>query len=258
MHKPALISYIEHYLEKLPISDREKRSEARLILSYTKDKDKIDKILKRRLKREPIQYILGLTYFYDIELIVGKGVLIPRFDTEVLVDVALELIGKKTAKVLDLACGSGAIGLSILNNTEKTTVDFADISKRALVYTRKNIKKLGFEARSCILHSDMFKNIHGHYDLIVCNPPYIEDEELDSLDAEVKDYEPKLALVNTKNYYGVLGAELWKYLSSGGFAIVELNANKWQDNIKNFSRYNCEIREDLTGNKRLAILSNKI
>ncbi len=154
-------------------------------------------LMKRRLAGEPVAYITGKWEFYGIELEVNSSVLIPRVDTEVLAEEAISLLNGKEALVLDLCCGSGCIGLSIAANVPGAKVMLADMSDLALSVAERNIAYTGLSERVAAIKADALKEpppMKKAFDMIVCNPPYIPQWEIDMLDVSVKDYEPHMAL----------------------------------------------------------------
>lgn len=155
----------------------------------------------------PVQYALKSADFFLREFYVDERVLIPRGDTEVLCQQALEFIGDESLDVLDICTGSGAIGLTIADECENTKVTLSDISEDALDVARINAKKLGLEDIEFI-KSDLFEEIEGKYDVITANPPYISPKEYAELDAIVKNYEPRLALEAQDD-----GLELYKRIA---------------------------------------------
>ncbi|WP_311487642.1 peptide chain release factor N(5)-glutamine methyltransferase [uncultured Helcococcus sp.] len=159
--------------------------------------------IQRDLKDgRPLQYAIGKWNFYGYDFIVNENVLIPRPETELLVEEILkeEL---KDKKLLDIGTGSGAIAVSLdLENKDNLQVSACDISKEALEVARMNAEKLG--AHLDFIHSDLFENIEGRFDIIVSNPPYISEEDYDKLD-ELLYHEPKIAL-----YGGLKGYEIYE------------------------------------------------
>ena len=156
-------------------------------------------MLQRRLNGEPLAYIAGKWEFYGIELNVSNDVLIPRMDTEVLVDTALESIKMRgmKARVLDLCCGSGCIACAVNKEMPATRVVAADISNEALEISRRNIKENGLASRIITMQADATTwppMSIGSFDLILSNPPYIRSCELIELDSSVRDFEPIGAL----------------------------------------------------------------
>ncbi|MCR5848901.1 MAG: peptide chain release factor N(5)-glutamine methyltransferase [Lachnospiraceae bacterium] len=160
------------------------------ILDETKEKEYFD-LIERRQKGEPVQYITGRTFFYGLEFVCNRSVLIPRFDTEILVERII-----KTApfglKLLDLCTGSGCIALAVKDQRKDLTVVGSDISKEALDTAKVNREKLNLDAE--FIQSDLFENINEKFDIIVSNPPYIERKVIEGLEEQVKDFEPRSAL----------------------------------------------------------------
>lgn len=157
----------------------------------------IRELVRRRGNREPLQYILGETHFYDCHLRVDNRALIPRHETELLVEECANFI-QPASKVLDLGTGSGAIALAIANAFEDAQLTAVDKEASALALAKENAELLGLEARIHFIQSDWFAQIPGGsvFDLIVSNPPYLTDDELESASPEVAQYEPIQALVS--------------------------------------------------------------
>lgn len=168
---------------------------------YTSDAiaDKAEEMLSRRLKGEPLAYISGSWEFYGLPMTVTPDVLIPRMDTEVLVDAALDFIRSRgmKARVLDLCCGSGCIACAISSEMPASRLVAADISQPALEVCRRNVKDNKLSAKVITMNADAATwppMSIGSFDLIVSNPPYIATSELLGLDGSVRDYEPLGAL----------------------------------------------------------------
>ena len=153
--------------------------------------ERLEEITKRYLEGEPIQYILGYTYFYGLKIMVDQNVLIPRFETEELVALVLDEHKEEHLRVLDLGTGSGCIASAIKANRPLWDVYASDISSLALEVAKKNFKNLNLDVKT--YQSDFLKDIQEDFDIIISNPPYIyrEDKEVDQ---EVRDYEPSIAL----------------------------------------------------------------
>lgn len=178
--------------------------------------------LDRRCEGEPVQYITNKAYFMGHEFYVDESVLIPRFDTEVLVSTVSDYIQPKM-KVLDLCTGSGCILISLMKECDEIIGIGSDISKAALKIARKNADKNKVTVE--LIHSDLFKNITGVYDIIVSNPPYINKKDREKLDREVIDHEPHLALFGGDDgldYYKKIIAQSPKYLSKNGRIFLEI------------------------------------
>ena len=160
---------------------------------------KVREYIERRIAGEPVAYITGSWEFYGLPMIVTPDVLIPRMDTEVLVNTAKELlIGyKMDAKVLDLCCGSGCITCAVGHEMPATKLVAVDISPSALEICRKNIALNRLSARAICMQADALSSPPmsiGQFDMIISNPPYIATAEIDTLDSSVKDHEPLWAL----------------------------------------------------------------
>jgi release factor glutamine methyltransferase len=184
--------------------------------------------IQRRLKREPVDYILGRKNFMGLEFRIDKNVLIPRPETEILVEIILEKYKQENdLSVLDLCCGSGcaAVSLKVLGNFKNVTA--SDISLNALVLAKKNALLNNADVR--FIESDLFENLNElKFDLIVSNPPYISRKEYQSIEPELK-YEPKIALTDNKDglsFYRKISAAAKNYLNGNGSIYVELNAVK--------------------------------
>ena len=170
----------------------------------------------------PLQYLLGKANFYGKDFLVDKRVLIPRFDTEILVEQALKEIGEREARVLDMCTGSGAVAITIDLNSNAQVVA-SDISKDALEVAKRNNDELF--ASVTFIESDLFENVESKYDLIVVNPPYIPSSDVLTLDKEVKDYEPHLALdggVDGLDIYRKIANEYKNYLNENGVLMLEI------------------------------------
>ena len=150
-------------------------------------------LLKRRFAGEPLQYIRGKTEFFSREFYVDDRVLIPRPETEVLVETALAR-APRNGRVIDIGTGSGCIAISIERTRPDLQVTGVDVSLAALAVADRNRRAL--DSRVRLAGSDLLASVHGEFDLIVSNPPYVGDEELAQLEPEVRLYEPRLALTS--------------------------------------------------------------
>lgn len=154
-------------------------------------------LMIRRGKREPIAYILGEREFWSLDLKVDARVLIPRPDTEVLVEVALERLTAQAAeapRIVDVGTGSGAVALALAHEKKNARVQAVDISPDALEVARANATRLGLADRVEVVHSDLLAGVRGPFDLVVANLPYIRKAEIARLDEDVRAHEPHLAL----------------------------------------------------------------
>lgn len=210
--------------------------------------------IERRAGREPLQYIEGEACFMGLDFFVDENVLIPRFDTEILVDKVLKSI-PKGSKVLDMCTGSGciAISLSILGDNVVTGVDISD---GALMVAMKNKEKNNAD-RVSFIKSDMFKGVNDKYDFIVSNPPYISTRDILELETEVKDKEPMLALDGHEDglfFYRILAEQSGKYLNPGGAVFFEIGFDQGASVVTLLEENNftdIEVIKDLNGLDRV-------
>lgn len=183
--------------------------------------------LERRTKGEPVQYILEHHTFYGYNFYIDKNVLIPRFETEELAEKAIEIIREnRFSRVMDLCSGSGCIGITLLKELPLVTCTFVDVSANAMDIVKINSEKLKVADRSEFIQSDLFSNIKSdRYELIVSNPPYIVSNMIDTLDEEVMNAEPQLALDGGKDgleFYKRICKEAKQYLVKGGYLVFEI------------------------------------
>ena len=187
-------------------------------------------LVVRRRGREPIAYILGRREFYGRSFAVSPAVLVPRPDTETLVERALErLPWDGPARVLDLCCGSGAIGLTLAAERPDLSVDLSDVSSEALAVTERNREALGVAERTRCIESDLFARVEGRYHLIACNPPYVRADELPELAPDVRDFEPALALVSGQSGLEIIervAARAGDFLEEAGALQLEIGAGQ--------------------------------
>lgn len=255
--KMLLSSYLDvNPLELLTILDKEVDSD-------------IEKLYKSSLEalkeNKPIQYVIGNVNFYGLKFIVNKNVLIPRFETEELVEQVVEYtkdLNKDKIKILDLGCGSGAIGLTLKSILKDSEVTLVDISKEALEIAKLNANNLNLDVT--FIESDWFSNVKlEKYDIIVSNPPYIRtDEEIEEI---VKNNEPSLALyggVDGLDCYRKILANIKPYLNNKfliAFEIGESQKEEIYDIVNNYLK-DIEItcKKDLYGRNRMIFVRNKI
>jgi release factor glutamine methyltransferase len=183
--------------------------------------------VSRRVRREPVSHILGRKGFWKIMLSVNPHVLTPRPDTEVIVDYALKSFPEQMAfQILDLGVGSGAILLSILAERPAAKGLGIDVSEEALAVARENAANLGLAGQVALLRGDWTSGLgEAGFDLVVSNPPYIATEVIGSLDPEVRDHEPRLALdggPDGLDAYRILAPEILRVLKPGGMFAVEI------------------------------------
>lgn len=215
----------------------------------------IKEYASRRIKREPMQYILGHCEFMGLDFRVDRNTLIPRADTENIVEEAISIIKEKGYKtVLDIGTGSGAIAVSIGKYTD-AEITAVDISKSALAVAEENAQKNNVSVN--FIESDLFENVEDSFDLIVSNPPYIESAVIDTLDSQVKDFEPLSALdggVDGLSFYRKIIAELPRFLKKRGCIIFEIGYNQGyalSGMLKENSFKDIKIKKDLAGLDRV-------
>lgn len=190
-------------------------------------------IAEERLTGKPLEYITKNACFFGLDFYVDERVLVPRADTEIIVEKAIELSGG--GKIADICCGSGCIGLSVLKNVNGATADMFDISEGACEVSRENARRLGLSERANILRQDVFSPdflSHGEkYDIIISNPPYIRTEVIKGLSTEVKS-EPYIALDGGDDglaFYRRLLDVCPKALADGGAIIFEIGYDQAAD-----------------------------
>lgn len=192
--------------------------------------EKVEALAARRLTGEPAAYILGTWEFYGLELKVTPAVLIPRSDTEVLVDQALMRVADRKAplRVLDLCTGSGCIGCALGHNLPSAHVVMADLSQAALEIAKYNARACGLGTRAVCMKADALAAPApqlGRFDLIVSNPPYITSGEMAELDSSVRDYEPAMALEGGPDglaFYRSITEKWAPLLKPGGWLLFEV------------------------------------
>jgi len=197
---------------------------------------RFDAMLSRREKREPLAYIVGHKEFYSLDFEVTPAVLIPRPETEVVVATALEAIDRRRApRVLDIGTGSGAIAIAIAANAHAARVTATDISADALAIAARNASRHRVADRVTFRRADCFEVLDGgpplgSFDLVVSNPPYVDDGALAGLEPEVRGYEPRVALAagsDGLNFFRRIGSGARAHLSgNNGELMVEVGAGQ--------------------------------
>ncbi|WP_341876351.1 peptide chain release factor N(5)-glutamine methyltransferase [Defluviitalea saccharophila] len=219
-------------------------------------------LIYKRLKGAPTQYLTNEQEFMSLPFYVDSSVLIPRQDTEVLVETALDFINKeKEFQVLDLCTGSGCIGISIAYYAPLCRVIGIDISEDALKVAEHNAKLNKVNDRVHFIKSNLFEevptNLKGTIDMIVSNPPYIPTEEIKELMKEVSAYEPSIALDGGKDgldFYRLIVRDGKEYLKSGGILLFEIGYNQGDDVVnllKSQGFSDATIKKDLAGLNRV-------
>lgn len=223
----------------------------------------IRQYVQRRGNQEPVHYIVGQREFWSLDLFVDQRVLIPRPDTERLVEVALKHLTEAPSKMLDLCCGSGAIALAIATERPSTQILATDVSSDALKVAAQNREKHQIQNVK-FLRSDLFENIRESFDLIVSNPPYIPTHELASLMKDVRDFEPSLALDGGDDglaFYRRIMADAPNYLMQNGRLILEIGHTQAAD-LQNMAIEHPELEwvgcfQDLAGRDRVVQFCKK-
>jgi release factor glutamine methyltransferase len=232
--------------------------------SFTLDAPRINRFrhfILRRAAREPLAYIAGHKEFYGLEFEVNRAVLIPRPETEVLVEAALKAMRRKSrARLLDLGTGSGAIAIAVAVNAPGASVVATDISAPALEVARRNARRRNCAQRINFVLGDGFAPLscsHARFDLILSNPPYVGDEEVARLEPEVARFEPLTALRGGKDgldFYRRITAEARPYLAPGGELMLEVGAGQAADVVRLLERDGYRVIEvlcDLAGHQRV-------
>lgn len=211
----SLLRWTEAYFRKQDLL--RPRLDAEILLSHSLNKQRIDlylqfdrplnetelsafkELVRRRVRHEPIQYIRGHQEFWSLVFSVRPGVLIPRPETECLVEQSLKILGdrsKEKIRILDIGCGSGVVAIVLARECPRAEIVAVDISQLALSCSSENAKKHGVEKRIEFRRSDIYEGLKGEkFDLIVSNPPYIRLDEWRDLNREIRDYEPREAFV---------------------------------------------------------------
>ena len=223
---------------------------------------RIEQLLGERRNGKPLAYITEKKEFYSQNFFVDKNVLVPRPETEILVEEALNILDKRknTTDILDMGTGSGAIGLTIARRTLKRVV-CVDVSKMALRVAGKNAHVMGVSDRIHLLCSNLFSGIKEgtKFDMILANLPYVADEEWGSLMTDVRDFEPKNALCGGKG-----GTEIYQeflrsvhvYLKNEGYVLCEVGGYRQAQMMKNMlesTGFRVNIKNDYSGAERVVV-----
>jgi release factor glutamine methyltransferase len=202
------------------------------MLITEKQLSEIKVLIARRMQWEPVAYITGRKEFWTFSLEVNRDVLIPRPDTEIIVEETLNIYRKIDSveiRILDIGTGSGAIALALAKEISPAKITATDISAAALALAKKNACFLNLQNKIDFLQGDLFEPVEGVFDIIVCNPPYIPEEEYKELPAGVKDYEPQIALLAGKKgteFYEKLIYQATDYLQKNGWLLLEIGAKQ--------------------------------
>ena len=221
-------------------------------------RERCEKLARVRASHVPLQHITGSAPFFGREFAVNGNVLIPRPETEILAEEALRILESEFpgGRVLDLCTGSGILAVTLCLEAPQAAVEASDLSPAALDVARGNARRLG--AQVSFYQGDLFENAEGPFDMIVTNPPYIPSSVIPTLESEVKDHDPLLALDGGEDGFSVIGrivCDAPAYLKENGWLLVEtgydqgerisreLEAAKWRD---------IRILKDLSGHSRVA------
>ena len=216
--------------------------------------------IERRSKREPLQHILGTQEFMGLEFAVSRHVLIPRQDTEILVEKVLSEQKEKEISVLDMCTGSGCIGISLAVLGGYRQVDAADISEEALAVARANAAGIPGAGNVCFRQSDLFSEFSpetDRYDVIVSNPPYIPSGVIEGLEPEVRDFEPRKALDGAEDglfFYRRLAEECGRFLKENGSVYFEIGYDQGEavgSLLRSHGFKDTEVIKDLAGKDRV-------
>jgi release factor glutamine methyltransferase len=263
-------------LDKAGISDT--RREAASLLRYCKEKDptfliahpeydltdaeaaRFENAIRRREKREPFQLIVGQQEFYGLDFEVEAGVLIPRPETEILVEKAIDILaGFQQPRIFEAGVGTGCIVVSILHSVTAATAIGVDISQKALDLAARNAGRHGVAERLSLRQADLFDGVSGKFDMIVSNPPYVPSGDASSIQPEVIDFDPPEALFGGDDGLDVIrriGAEAPRLLVPEGYLLIEFGygqAEGVKEVWKGRDWKKFEIFEDLQGIPRTLI-----
>ncbi|MBO4380978.1 MAG: peptide chain release factor N(5)-glutamine methyltransferase, partial [Clostridia bacterium] len=231
-----------------------KRSEVKDLKVLTKEQYDAGEIIAKKMATGlPFQYAVGYADFYGVKISVNQNVLIPRPETEELVEKAIGFV-KEGASVLDLCTGSGAIATVIALKTGAKVVA-SDVSAPALDVARANALNNGVKIDFVL--SNMFEKVEGKFDVIVSNPPYIPSKDIETLDAKVKNFEPRLALDGAEDglkYYRIIAENLDEHLAEGGVLLMEFGIDQAEAIKGIFEEYDVEILKDIEGKDRIAVV----
>lgn len=284
-----ILKWTEEYFQKYNIENP--RLDAEILLGYVLNKERIflyvhfdqpldseelakfKECIKKRAMKMPVAYITGVREFMGLDFKVTEATLIPRPDTEILVETAMERLGKiagneaGTGKCFaDLGTGSGAICLSILNYMKEIEAVTVDISPKAIAVAKENAEKFAVSDRIEFLEGDFLKPLEnkGKFTAILSNPPYIPKQDILGLESDVKDFEPMGALdggIDGLDFYRQLLVKSANYIEDGGFLAIEIGINQSQAILemakRNLMWGKVEVIKDLAGIDRCVVLWKK-
>ncbi len=200
----------------------------------------LDACVRRRADREPQQYITGRCEFWRLEFELTPDVLIPRPETEILVEAAIEVLqSSDNPRFCEIGVGSGCIAVSILQSLQNATAVASDVSAAALQIAARNAVKHGIDERLNLRQADLFEGIDERFDLIVSNPPYVPDDDIDGLQPEVRDFEPRSALAGGADGLDIVRLvveDSSQVLCPGGVLLVEIGHDQAKRVAKFFGK----------------------
>lgn len=254
IHRPRLAAetLLAHFLEK-----------KRIELYMHFDRPMIEEelipfraALKRVVSGEPLEYVIGEVEFFDAKISISRDVLIPRQETEILLDHVVKSLDGSEKRALDLCTGSGCIAIGLKTVRPEIEVIGVDLSEKALDVARQNSSDVEW------LHGDLTGPVQGQkFDLVICNPPYVTEAEYEKLSLLVRDYEPKMALVSGPSgleFYERLNRELPSILAPGAKVFFEIGTGQGERLIKIFSNpfwRDLKVEKDWAGHERFFFLS---
>jgi release factor glutamine methyltransferase len=229
--------------------------------------DELHDLVRRAGQNEPIAYLIGKTEFYSLDIFVNSACLIPRPETELLVERAIEFLRPRSSAqfVLDLCTGSGCIAVAIAKNFPPAQIIATDISDTALKVALKNIEKYRLNDRIKLLCGDLFDPVVPQldaekFDLVVCNPPYVSSSEFESLEKNVRDYEPHVALLagdDGLNIYRRIIEKTFDFLKPDGLLLMEIGYGQGKTLKALLEGAGCfakiKIEKDFHNNDRIAV-----
>ncbi|MBD5560520.1 MAG: peptide chain release factor N(5)-glutamine methyltransferase [Clostridia bacterium] len=229
------------------------------LLHEAEREEETDRIVAARLEGRPLAYILKSRSFYGADFYVDERVLIPRWDTESVVKEAVRRIAAcEYRTAADICCGSGCIGITLLRETDIGCVTFTDISPGALAVACENARRLAPQRAARFCRGDLLRAMTEPADLLVCNPPYIPDAEIATLESQVRDHEPRLALAggwDGLGFYRRLAEDAPEFLRPGGTLLMETGDGQAQAVSGLLAEHgfaDIQTGEDLSGRLRWA------
>lgn len=253
-----LMEYVFGITKSWFLLNRDQKEEGPLVEKY------LDLIYERSTHK-PVQHIIGSQEFMGLEFFVNEDVLIPRQDTELLVEETIKIAKEKNhnnIKILDMCTGSGCIAISLSKFLENAQITGVDISTKALRIANKNA--INNETECEFIQSDLFQNINEKFDIIVSNPPYIKREEINKLMLEVRDYEPINALDGGEDgllFYRIISKDAINHLVNGGYLLFEIGfdeAETVMEILRSNGYKDIKLLKDLAGLDRVILAKYSI